>query len=120
VALENARLFTEAQAANRTKDEFLAVLSHELRTPLNAIVGYSRLLRGHMLTEDKTNRALETLERNATLLTQIVDDVLDVSRIVSGKIRLDVQPVELVDCRQCGGDDATRRRRQGCARPNDR
>ena len=95
VALENARLFTEAQAANRTKDEFLAVLSHELRTPLNAIVGYSRLLRGHMLTEDKTNRALETLERNATLLTQIVDDVLDVSRIVSGKIRLDVQPVEL-------------------------
>ena len=78
-----------------TKDEFLAVLSHELRTPLNAIVGYSRLLRGHMLTGDKATRALETLERNATLLTQIVDDVLDVSRIVSGKIRLDVQPVDL-------------------------
>ena len=95
VALENARLYTEAQAANRTKDEFLAVLSHELRTPLNAIVGYSRLLRGHMLTGHKATRALETLERNATLLTQIVDDVLDVSRIVSGKIRLDVQPVEL-------------------------
>jgi signal transduction histidine kinase/ActR/RegA family two-component response regulator len=95
VALENARLYTEAQAANRIKDEFLAVLSHELRTPLNAIVGYSRLLRGGILPPEKTPRALETLERNATGLTQIVEDVLDVSRIVSGKIRLDVQPVEL-------------------------
>ncbi len=95
VALENARLYAEAQAANRTKDEFLAVLSHELRTPLNAIVGYSRLLRGNLLTPDKAERGLETLERNATWLTQIVEDVLDVSRIVAGKIRLDVQPVEL-------------------------
>ena len=77
------------------KDEFLAVLSHELRTPLNAIVGYSRLLRGGMLSAEKATRGLETLERNATWLTQIVEDVLDVSRIVSGKIRLDVQPVEL-------------------------
>ena len=95
VALENARLYAEAQAANRMKDEFLAVLSHELRTPLNAIVGYSRLLRGGILSADKAARGLETLERNATWLTQIVEDVLDVSRIVSGKIRLDVQPVEL-------------------------
>jgi PAS domain S-box-containing protein len=95
VALENARLYADAQAANRLKDEFLAVLSHELRTPLNAIVGYSRLLRGGMLSPDKAERGLETLERNATWLTQIVEDVLDVSRIVSGKIRLDVQPVEL-------------------------
>jgi PAS domain S-box-containing protein len=95
VALENARLYADAQAANRTKDEFLAVLSHELRTPLNAIVGYSRLLRGGILPPDKAARGLETLERNATWLTQIVEDVLDVSRIVSGKIRLDVQPVEL-------------------------
>jgi PAS domain S-box-containing protein len=95
VALQNARLYTEAQSANRMKDEFLAVLSHELRTPLNAIVGYSRLLRGGILTGEKVPRALETLERNATWLTQIVEDVLDVSRIVSGKIRLDVQPVEL-------------------------
>ena len=77
------------------KDEFLAVLSHELRTPLNAIVGYARLLRGGILSGDKAARGLETLERNATWLTQIVEDVLDVSRIVSGKIRLDVQPVEL-------------------------
>ena len=95
VALENARLYTDAQAANRMKDEFLAVLSHELRTPLNAIVGYSRLLRGGILPPDKAARGLETLERNATWLTQIVEDVLDVSRIVSGKIRLEVQPVEL-------------------------
>jgi PAS domain S-box-containing protein len=95
VALENARLYSDAQIANRTKDEFLAVLSHELRTPLNAIVGYSRLLRAGILDGDKAARGLETLERNATWLTQIVEDVLDVSRIVSGKIRLDVQPVEL-------------------------
>jgi signal transduction histidine kinase/ActR/RegA family two-component response regulator len=95
VALENARLYEDARAANRMKDEFLAVLSHELRTPLNAIVGYSRLLRGGILTDEKAARALETLERNATWLTQIVEDVLDVSRIVSGKIRLDVQAVEL-------------------------
>jgi PAS domain S-box-containing protein len=95
VALENSRLYADAQAANRIKDEFLAVLSHELRTPLNAIVGYSRLLRGGILSPDKTARGLETLERNATWLTQLVEDVLDVSRIVSGKLRLDVQPVEL-------------------------
>jgi PAS domain S-box-containing protein len=92
---ENARLFAEAQDANRVKDDFLAVLSHELRTPLNAIVGYSRLMRGQMLPADQVARAIETLERNARWLTQIVDDVLDVSRIVSGKIRLDVQAVEL-------------------------
>jgi PAS domain S-box-containing protein len=95
VALENARLYVEAREANRMKDEFLAVLSHELRTPLNAIVGYARLLRGGILSGEKAVRGLETLERNATWLTQIVEDVLDVSRIVSGKIRLDVQPVEL-------------------------
>ena len=95
VALENARLYEDAKVANRMKDEFLAVLSHELRTPLNAIVGYSRLLRGNVLSGDKAVRGLETLERNATWLTQIVEDVLDVSRIVAGKIRLDVQPVEL-------------------------
>jgi CheY-like chemotaxis protein len=77
------------------KDDFLAVLSHELRTPLNAIVGYSRLLRGGILSTEKAARGLETLERNATWLTQIIEDVLDVSRIVSGKIRLDVQPVDL-------------------------
>ena len=95
VALENSRLYIEARDANRMKDEFLAVLSHELRTPLNAIVGYARLLRGGILTEEKAARGFETLERNATWLTQIVEDVLDVSRIVSGKIRLEVRPIEL-------------------------
>ena len=95
VALENARLYVEARTANRMKDEFLAVLSHELRTPLSAIVGYSRLLRGGMLNEEKAQRGLEALDRNAALLTQIVEDVLDVSRIISGKLRLDVQPVDL-------------------------
>jgi signal transduction histidine kinase/CheY-like chemotaxis protein len=95
LALENARLYLEAREADRLKDEFLAVLSHELRTPLNAIVGYSRLLRGNVLSGEKAARGLETLERNARALTQIVDDVLDISRIVAGKIRLDVQPVEL-------------------------
>jgi signal transduction histidine kinase/ActR/RegA family two-component response regulator len=95
LALENARLYAEAREADRLKDEFLAVLSHELRTPLNAIVGYSRLLRGNVLSGDKAIGGMEALDRNAAALTQIVDDVLDVSRIVSGKIRLDVQPVEL-------------------------
>jgi PAS domain S-box-containing protein len=95
LALENARLYVAAREADRLKDEFLAVLSHELRTPLNAILGYARLLRGGVLTADKADRGLETLERNATSLKQIVEDLLDVSRIISGKIRLDVQPVEL-------------------------
>jgi PAS domain S-box-containing protein len=95
VALENARLYLKARDADRLKDEFLAVLSHELRTPLNAIVGYARLLRSGVLVGEKAHRGLETLERNATALTQIVEDVLDVSRIVAGKIRLDVQPVDL-------------------------
>jgi PAS domain S-box-containing protein len=95
LALVNAELYLEVRQADRLKDEFLAVLSHELRTPLNAILGYSRLLRGGILSGDKASRGLETLERNAMSLTQIVEDVLDVSRIVTGKIRLDVQPVEL-------------------------
>jgi PAS domain S-box-containing protein len=95
VGLENARLYAEAQQANRLKDEFLAVLSHELRTPLNAIVGYSRLLRNGLLTADKTTRAIEVLDRNASALSQIVEDVLDVSRIIGGKLRLHVQPVDL-------------------------
>jgi PAS domain S-box-containing protein len=95
LALDNARLYTAARDADRLKDEFLAVLSHELRTPLNAILGYARLLRNGVLGGEKADRGLETLERNAMSLTQIVEDVLDVSRIISGKIRLDVQSVEL-------------------------
>ena len=95
VALENARLYAIAREASRLKDDFLASLSHELRTPLNAILGYARMLRTGILPADRHERAIETIERNATSLTQIVEDVLDVSRIVSGKIRLNVQPVAL-------------------------
>ncbi|MGE4053414.1 MAG: ATP-binding protein [Vicinamibacterales bacterium] len=95
VALQNAHLYSAAREADRLKEDFLAVLSHELRTPLNAVVGYARLLRSGALTEDRWPAALETLERNGIALTQIVEDVLDVSRIASGKIQLDVQPVEL-------------------------
>ena len=97
VALENARMYMAVQDANRLKDDFLASLSHELRTPLSAILGYARLLRSGMLGPDKLQKAVDTIERNATSLTQIVEDVLDVSRIVSGKIRLSVQPVDLPD-----------------------
>ena len=93
---ERRRLLEMARSGNRLKDEFLATLSHELRTPLNAIVGYSRMLQAGMLAggEKRTN-ALETVVRNAAALTRIVEDVLDVSRIVSGKLRLNVQAVEL-------------------------
>ena len=94
VALENARMFGMVREASRLKDEFLASLSHELRTPLNAVLGYARMLRAGILTEEKHTRAIETIERNATSLTQIVEDVLDISRIVSGKIRLNVQSVD--------------------------
>ena len=94
VALENARMYTSVQEASRIKDDFLASLSHELRTPLNAILGYARMLRSGIVAPDKKEKAVETIERNATSLTQIVEDVLDISRIVSGKIRLNVQPVE--------------------------
>jgi PAS domain S-box-containing protein len=94
VALENSRLYAGVQEASRLKDEFLASLSHELRTPLNAILGYARMLHSGIVPAEKQQKAIDTIERNATSLTQIVEDVLDISRIVSGKIRLNVQPVE--------------------------
>jgi PAS domain S-box-containing protein len=95
VALENARLYREAQDVNRAKDEFLATLSHELRTPLNAIVGWTHLLRTSALDTSTSQRALETIERNARLQSQLIADILDVSRIVSGKLRLEREPVGL-------------------------
>jgi PAS domain S-box-containing protein len=95
LAVDNARAYEQLQAANQLKDEFLATLSHELRTPLNAILGYARMLRSGILKEQRRQQALETLERNATSLTQMVEDVLDVSRIAAGKIRLHIQPVDL-------------------------
>ncbi|RYZ07649.1 MAG: PAS domain S-box protein [Myxococcales bacterium] len=95
VALENSRLYASVQDASRLKDEFLASLSHELRTPLNAILGYVRMLQSGLLSPDKHQRAVDTIARNATSLTKIVEDVLDISRIVSGKLRLNVQVVDL-------------------------
>ena len=97
VALENARMFMEVQEASRLKDDFVASLSHELRNPLNAILGYARLLRTGIFGADKHDKAIETIERNATSLAQIVEDVLDISRVVSGQLRLNVQPVDLPD-----------------------
>jgi signal transduction histidine kinase len=97
LAVDNARAYNDAQAANRQKDEFLATLSHELRTPLNAILGYSRLLQTGVMKAEKRAHAIHTVERNATSLTQLVEDILDVSRIISGKIRLNIQPVDLPD-----------------------
>ncbi|MEM7727592.1 MAG: ATP-binding protein [Cyanobacteria bacterium P01_A01_bin.45] len=81
----------QLQAANRFKDEFLAVLSHELRSPLNSILGWSQLLRSHkQLDVDKRTQALETIERNAKIQARLVDDLLDVSRMITGKLKLDV------------------------------
>jgi signal transduction histidine kinase/DNA-binding response OmpR family regulator len=85
----------EAETANRLKDEFLATLSHELRTPLNAVLGYTQMLRGGVIEPDRLPSVLETIERNAKLQEQLVGDVLDVSRIITGKLRLDVRPVDL-------------------------
>ncbi len=85
----------EAEAANRIKDEFLAVLSHELRTPLNPILGWSKLLRSRKLDEATTTRAIETIERNAKLQTQLIEDLLDVSRILQGKLNLNICAVDL-------------------------
>jgi len=95
VALENARLYQEAQQANRVKDDFLALLSHELRTPLNAIVGWTHLLRTGELDAATSQRALTTIDRNARLQSQLIADILDVSRIVSGTLRIENAPVDL-------------------------
>ena len=85
----------ELKNANRMKDEFLATVSHELRTPLNAILGWVRMLRSDALSAEKRERALETIERNATSQAQLIEDLLDVSRIISGKVRLDVATVDV-------------------------
>jgi signal transduction histidine kinase/CheY-like chemotaxis protein len=95
LAIENARLYREAQEVNRLKDEFLATLSHELRTPLTAVLGWTRLLGTGQLDEATAKRAIETIERNAQSQVQLIDDILDVSRVIRGKLRLNVRPVEL-------------------------
>jgi CheY-like chemotaxis protein/nitrogen-specific signal transduction histidine kinase len=86
---------TEAQTANQAKDEFLAMLSHELRTPINAVYGWVHMLRAGLVGPDARERALDAIMRNAHAQVRLIDDLLDVSRIVSGKMRLDVRPVDL-------------------------
>jgi PAS domain S-box-containing protein len=95
LALENARLYREAQEASRVKDEFLATLSHELRTPLNAMLGWAHLLRSGRLDPETSRRAVETIERSTRLQARLIEDLLDVSRIVTGKLRLESAPVDL-------------------------
>ncbi|HYK20103.1 MAG TPA: ATP-binding protein [Pyrinomonadaceae bacterium] len=86
----------QAESANRTKDEFLTTVSHELRTPLNAILGWSTMLRAGSIEPHNLERALEAIERNARAQAQIVEDILDVSRTISGKLRLDIKPIEMI------------------------
>src|SRR5438128_6450582 len=111
LAQENARLYAEAQearanaeAANRAKDEFLSVLSHELRTPLTPILAWTRQLRRGKVAPGGVPRALEAIERNVKSLARLVEDLLDVSRIVSGKLHVDQRPVELPDVIQAAVD----------------
>ena len=102
LAVDNATLYSEAdqaraqaEGANRAKDEFLAVLSHELRTPMNAVYGWARMLQMGQIDARTTPRALDAIVRNAHVQLQLIDDLLDVSRIISGKMRLDIRPVDI-------------------------
>ncbi|HEU5460385.1 MAG TPA: PAS domain S-box protein [Pyrinomonadaceae bacterium] len=90
--VENERLYRQAEESGRLKEEFLATISHELRTPLSAILGWARMLRLGQLSEGDTAKALDTIERNARAQAQLIDDLLDVSRIMTGKLRMDVRP----------------------------
>ncbi|MBH8552848.1 PAS domain S-box protein [Nostocaceae cyanobacterium CENA357] len=103
IAIENTRLYeaeqrarTQAEEANGIKDQFLAVLSHELRSPLNPILGWSKLLQSRKFDASKTATALATIERNAKLQAQLIEDLLDVSRILQGKLTLNVNTVDVV------------------------
>jgi signal transduction histidine kinase len=95
LALDNALLYQHAQEANRLKEEFLATLSHELRTPLNALLGWTHLLKGSLLDDASRRRALDSIERNAHAQAVLINDLLDVSRVISGKLRLDEKPLDL-------------------------
>lgn len=95
LAAENERRYREAEAANRAKDEFLAMLSHELRTPMTAILGWVRMLRMGDLDPESTETAVEAIERSTSLQAQLIEDILDVSRIVTGKMRLKTDTVDL-------------------------
>jgi signal transduction histidine kinase len=104
LALENSRLYHEAQRANRLKDEFVALVSHELRTPLTPILGGVYMLRTEAHDGQMFERALDLIERNAKTQVRIVNDLLDVSRIMSGKLRLNMEPVDLADVIQAALD----------------
>ncbi|HZB24650.1 MAG TPA: ATP-binding protein [Vicinamibacterales bacterium] len=93
---ERAEMLVREREANRVKDEFLATLSHELRTPLNAILGWTKLLRAQAVPPGSLDRALEKVERNAQVQSRLVEDLLEVSRITSGKLRLEQRPLDLV------------------------
>jgi PAS domain S-box-containing protein len=93
-AKENERLYRRALESSQLKEEFLATVSHELRNPLNAILGWSRMLRGGQIPEAGVAKALDTIERNARAQAQLIDDLLDVSRIITGKLRMDVRPAD--------------------------
>lgn len=102
-AIENVRLSQveadareTAEAANRAKDQFLSVLSHELRTPLNSMLGWVRMIRAGMLNEEKTGQAIEIIERNTVLQNNLIEDLLDVSRIITGKLRIETEELDLV------------------------
>ncbi|HKG45663.1 MAG TPA: ATP-binding protein [Pyrinomonadaceae bacterium] len=86
----------DAEKANRLKDEFLATLSHELRTPLNAVIGWSRILKAGRLDNESSVHAIEVIERNAWAQKQIIEDILDVSRVITGKLQLHLGPVDLI------------------------
>lgn len=94
----------QAESASRMKDEFLAIVSHELRSPLNGILGWSRLLRTRQLSPEKTEQALASIERNAQAQTQLIEDLLDISRIIRGTIRLNLRPTNLIPVIQAALD----------------
>jgi PAS domain S-box-containing protein len=103
-SIENARLYASEQnarkhadIANRAKDEFLAIVSHELRTPLNAIMGWAKLLSEPDFEEQRRTRAVQTIERNAVAMAQLIEDLLDMSRMISGKMRLEIQAVNVTN-----------------------
>ena len=104
IVLDNAQLYASerqarltADVANRTKDQFLATVSHELRTPLNAILGWARIMSAAAADEARRSRAIEIIERNAVAMTRLIEDLLDVSRIISGKVRLERDRVDVAD-----------------------
>ena len=94
VAIENARLYSAANAANRAKDEFLATLSHELRTPMTAVLGWARMLKMGLTPEESVD-AIDAIEKSASVQMQLIEDILDMSRIMAGKLRIDSTPVDM-------------------------